>query len=333
MNGELRKKLEEMPGVHVREEGDALIAEPLSDHDVARVLTALKWSDGKVQLSLARMEKLGAFDEKSLLVSAAAGVPLSTLESAANRVGLSLGAISAGALRLRVGEFLEGPYAALRAVPGGRLETMVAALRVVSPDGLITDSRPQLRGGEGPDLHALHVGAERRFGVIVNATLKLVPLRKTQQRASFSFPSAAALTETLQSAMQDGVLLSSAVLERRASEAGARYLLTAELQGTVESLERDLSALSRRAAHAHGRGAAGAEQQPSEPEAFATFEELRAALEAGKGFHAARLSVVGAVVSGVELGTPLRWGQGTELYGVDALSRELDLGAVMQGVR
>ncbi|MFL5318615.1 MAG: FAD-binding oxidoreductase [Myxococcaceae bacterium] len=318
-----------MPGVHVREDGSELVAEPISDHDVQRVITTLRSADRKIRLSLRRLEQLGRFDEESQLVQVGAGVKLNAVEEAANKVGLSLGPLSPGAMALSVGEFLEGPYAGLRAIPGGRLEPLSASLRVVTPDALVTESRAAPKSATGPELDALHLGGRRRFGVIVGARLKLQPRPGAHQRAVFSFPTAGALTAALISSMQDGVVIASAAMDRRAE----RFVCTIQLLGNAESIERDLATVGRRALKEHGRPASptqASEGRGAPIESLATWDELRSGLEQGSAVVAFRLCVGGAIVKASKVGTALGGAVSSPL--LDAIAASVDPDGVMKGL-
>lgn len=303
MSAALVQKLSSIPGVHVREEAGVLTLEPVTEHDLIQALTALRQADTKLQLSLSRMARIGSFNDASLTLPCDAGVPLPELEAVANRANATLGLLSPGALKLTVGEFLEGPYGGLRAIPGGRLEPLSTGLRVVTPDALLTTSHTSPRSATGPDLDALHLGGARRFGIITHATVRLFPRTSTSQRASFSFATAPALIRAVIASVQDGVLISRAVVESRAE----RFLVTMQLHGSAESIERDLATLGHRATDAQGRGAAAGRDDVERvgPERAMQWREIRAALEAGESFDLWRISADGAIAHGSTVGRAL----------------------------
>lgn len=330
MSTSLQQRLQAIPGVHVHDQGGTLVVEPVTEHDLIQTLVALRLPESKVRLSLARMARIGNFNEASLTVSVDPGVQMAELEVAANQVGMTLGALSPGAKALCVGEFLEGAYGGMRAVPGGRLEPVSMALRVVTPDALATASHHSPRSAAGPELDALYLGGGRRFGVISQATMRLFPKASTSQRACFSFAAAPSLVRALIATLQDGVVFSHGVLEKRS----ARYVATMQIQGTAESIERDLQTFGHRATDAQGRGAAfGADPVAlaAAPEHALDWRELRAALEAGSSLEVFRIAVDGVVAIGTDFGRKLDpAGFWPSFAGIEELSKTMDRYGVMR---
>lgn len=326
----LKHKLESIPGVHVAERDGVLVVEPVTEHDLIQALIALRNAEEKVRVSLARLARIGSFNDASLTVEADAGVLLSDLEAPANRAGMTLGPLSPKAMGLSLGEFLEGPYAGLRAVPGGRLEPISMALRVVTPDALLTSSHRSPRSAAGPELDALYLGSERRFGIISHATVRLFPKTATSQRASFSFAAPRDLVRALIAMLQDGVVLAHAVVEPRSG----RFVASLQIRGTPESIERDLGTLGHRATDAQGRGAAaGREGVDGEDERALDWRELVAELEGGRALELWRLSVDGVIAKGARGGRALlatrEW---PALSWLEPLYRAVDTMGVMRMV-
>jgi alkyldihydroxyacetonephosphate synthase len=70
----------------------------------------------------------------------------------------------------------------------GKIEDLLLALRVVLPSGETIDTVPVPRHAVGPELTQLFVGSEGTLGVIVRATLQLVPLPAKRRFEAASFP-------------------------------------------------------------------------------------------------------------------------------------------------
>jgi alkyldihydroxyacetonephosphate synthase len=111
-------------------------------------------------------------DRQSLLVRVEGGEELGALEGRLNQEGLTL-AVAVPAPSLRVAEWLE------RGAPGSRdrwldpVDHLVAGLDATLPDGRQISIRPAPRRSVGPDLFALFVGANGRFGRIDRAWLRV----------------------------------------------------------------------------------------------------------------------------------------------------------------
>lgn len=326
MSAALKQKLEAIPGVHVREQAGLLTIEPVTEHDLVQAMIALRQSDRAVRLSTARMTRVGSFQDASLTVDVDAGVPMREVEERARGAGMTLGSLSPNAMNLCVGDFLEGAYGGLRAVPGGRLEPLSMSLRAVTPDALLTSSHASPRSAAGPDLDALYLGGGRTFGVISGATLRLFPKPQTTQRAAFSFAGSSSLVRSVIAALQDGVVIAHAVVEKRAD----RFVVTAEIHGSPDSVERDLSTLGHRATDSHGRGAAfGRDRVDADDERALSWREVTAALDEGEAMELWRIAVDGVIARGTAKGRALV-GPSATLPALSGLALSVDTFGVMR---
>lgn len=242
---------------------------------------------------------VGEVDARSGLVTAGAGATLERIEREVNARGLSLGPASPAMSRLELGAFLEGPWAGLRAIPGGRLEPLCAALTVTLPSGHVVSSRAVPRSAAGPDLDALFLGGEGRFGRIESAVLRLLPLPQTLQTFGSALPSAADAVDLLLEALAAGVWLDRAQLQPR----GELFALCATVIGTPGSIARDLQTLEHEARQRRGQPCAH-EAAPSSTgsaeEREVSWDEVASALGAGASLELFRLSLETAVAIGAE---------------------------------
>lgn len=244
---------------------------------------------------------------RAALITAGAGVPLATLEAFAHEQDLSLGTLSPGARALTLGTFLEGPYAGLRHVVGGRLDPVTTSLAVMLPDGRMHTSHPAPRHAAGPDLDALFLGGEGRFGLVVEATVRLLPRAHARAWTTFSFPDEGALVGAAGLLLQSGAAVETCVL----GYGMERWVLSLELAGTADSVERDMTALSSRAARAGGRPSGQALGVAAEtPEHRVTWDEAAAAVrEQGVWLRLFRPAVQSVLAQGTTgVGVPMTSG-------------------------
>jgi FAD/FMN-containing dehydrogenase len=290
----------------------ALVAEPADERELAEVLHVLA-DEGlalhrDVALSRARLVGVGPVATKSMTVSAGAGVVLQDLDDALRPHALTLGPLTPAAMRLRLGDFLEGPYAGLRSIPGGRLEPVCTSLSALLADGrrLITSDAP--RSAAGPDLSALVLGAHGRLGLVTRATVRCFPLAERDVRMCFSFPSAERFVAALQRALAEGLW----PWRVHADAASGRVVAEVRWASVLGAVERDRALLARCVEAAGGRGAGEAEREgPLAVEHESTWDGVRSALEAGRAVQLFRLSLASVIargeVPGVPMNEPTAW--------------------------
>jgi FAD/FMN-containing dehydrogenase len=297
---------------------DGLYASPKSPRELADVLAVLKSSGAvlgrDVKLSRAALDRLEAVEPKSCTVQVGAGIVLSDLERRLKPHGLTLGAMSPRALGLTLGEFLEGPYAGLRAIPVGRLEPLCVSLEAVLSDGRQLRTHFSPRSAAGPDLSALILGAHGRIGLVTSARVRCVPAPESHRQVRLSYPSIDAAIDALKDALADGCSLARV----RAKAVQGRTVVEVDLQGSVDAVARDHSSLQHRAPLLGGRAAGealAAIEQDAEHEA--TWPAIARALEGPGTLELYRLSLHGAVArggaGGLKLDGPSRWAHGAAL--------------------
>lgn len=306
MNLELKRVLAEL--AHDRPEGLTLV--PSSPRQLAEALQILASQHAAlhkdVRLSVEALDKVGKVEPRGGTLEVGAGVELSVLEHGLTMYGLTLGPLSPRALELTLSEFLEGPDAGLRAIPGGRLEPLCLAVTAVLPDGRVHRSHPSPRSAAGPDLVALLLGGAGRMAVITDAIVRCFPLPTCRRSQVFSFPSAEAFVAAIHASLADGVWFQTLRVETRADRAQVEV----QLLGTADGVERDFATLGRRAFDVGGRASgrlSGEFPIAATPEApwaerEATWDSVREAVTAQRPLALYRLSLASVIVRGDAVG-------------------------------
>lgn len=339
MNEDARQALMELLGERYREDGATVVAEPATERELLELMKVLRargaaQHDG-LRISRRHFASILQVEPKSGTAVAGAGVRVERLEQELRLRDLSLGPLSPGMLALDLAGLLEGPYAGLRAIPGGRLEPTALALTAIMADGLRFVSRPSPRSAAGPDLDALFLGSEGRFGLIVEATLRCFARPRTERAASFSFAEAATAVSALTAAIGAGVWFRRAALAKK----GERVQLSVEVIGTAESVERDLSSLGH---EVFGRGGRSSGQEPAGPaeagladtaaERELSWPDVVRAVSGGDNVSLWRLSLESAIAQGTSMGAPLELGGWANAEPLRAVAREADPSGIFGGV-
>ena len=239
----------------------------------------------------------------SMLVRVGAGVVLRELDAHVTSHGLSLGPVTPGAMGLTVGEFLEGPYAGLHPIPGGRLEPLCASMRVALPDGRTFETNDAPRSAAGPDLAGLVLGGHGKLAQVTHATVRCVPYPERDVRvAAFEFENGDAFVAAMQRALAGGFWPWRCHLEVR-----ERVHAEVRWAATVGGVERDRELLQRvtgQSAAPHPGPLPAGEGVGAEVET--TWPAVAAALNAGKALQLFRLSLGTVVARGDIEGLPLQ---------------------------
>jgi FAD/FMN-containing dehydrogenase len=283
-----------------RREGDRLLASPRTERDVAQlfaVLTDQRAVLGRdVQLDRARLGNLGAVDDRSMTLEAGSGVPVRDVEARANAHRLSLGALPPSAWELTVGELIEHPAHAFRAIVPGRLEPIASRVVAVLAQGHVITSAPGPRHASGPDLASLVIGGGGAVGLVTHATLRLEPLPAVEQRRTASFDTHAKGLEVLREALSAGLLPARVVLRSRAG----RVIAEVTSRGTAAHVDRQLGLLTRSVEKAQGRvEGAGREAEVDGVEHEARWDDVASALATGASVELFRLSLATVLARGV----------------------------------
>ena len=128
---------------------------------------------GGIMLDTKRMDKIIEIDEKSLTVTAQAGINGAHLEWALNEKGLMLGHYPASANCATLGGYLAPRGSGTMSTKYGKSEQLVMSMQIVLPTGEIIRTPQVPIHAAGPDYFHLFLGSEGVFGVITEATMQV----------------------------------------------------------------------------------------------------------------------------------------------------------------
>lgn len=142
---------------------------------------------GGVALDLKRLDRILGWDEQSGHVTVQPGILGITLEEACLERGWTLGHYPSSLPVSTVGGFVATRSVGQLSTRYGRIDDMVAGMRVALPDGTEVHLRAQPSSGVGPDLRRLFLGSEGGFGLILEITLRLHPVPAHRVDRAFRF--------------------------------------------------------------------------------------------------------------------------------------------------
>lgn len=274
--------------------------------------------NAEATLQRSKLSQVGAMREASMTIDAGAGVSMRELDAHARRAGLTLGTLSPGALTLTVGDFLEGPYAGLRAVPLGRLEPVCTRLEAVAPDGHVFSTPRAPRSAAGPDLAGLVLGGHGRLALVTSATMKCEPLPEREVRVALSCANGADLVMLLRRWLAEGLQLNQVHLGVR----DGRSVIEVGCAGSRSGTERDRELLVRM-----GRVLGATVVDPGLPavtgeEREVSWRTVQRAVDRGATLTLYRCSLSAAIavgdVPGLSLSSPSPWSSRAErLFALD----------------
>jgi FAD/FMN-containing dehydrogenase len=307
-----------------------------------RVAVGRSGRPGMAVAALSSLATIGPVDLHDGLVRVGAGALVADVQATVREAGFTLGRLLPSVLRGTVGSWLAGPTRGERVGPSGRPETAALALEAVTPDGGRYASRAVPHGSTGPDLDALLLGSEGRFGLLTTATLRLVPwvgVDAIRSREAVGWMNA---VETARRAFIDGLAPVEVRWDRvqgvcearfsgldavdraerfgpsevRLASVGSELELAGDWHAWMSSSPLRPTFVRFVAVHAHGAFAALTFDDASEAERAAT--------------HARHIGLT--VVSPRRLRAPLDAGWGTGARGVlEALTNAVDPAGVLSG--
>jgi alkyldihydroxyacetonephosphate synthase len=160
---------------------------------------------GGIVIDLTGMDRIVEIDERSLTVTAEAGVNGKKLEAELNQRGLMLPHYPASAEWATVGGYVAARGSGVLSTRYGKIEDLVISLRLVTPTGEIVDTLPVPRHAVGPDIAPLFIGSEGSLGVITRVRLQLAPLPAARHFEVVSFRSVEAGIEAVRKSLQGGL--------------------------------------------------------------------------------------------------------------------------------
>lgn len=161
---------------------------------------------GGILLDTKRMNHILEIDEKSLTVTAEAGINGQQLEWALNEKGLTLPHYAASAHCATLGGYLAPRGSGTISTKYGKAEELVLSMQIVLPTGEIIRTPIVPIHAAGPDYARLFLGSEGVFGVITEATMQVEYLPETRLLRAMLF-------DNLSNALEAGRLMMTKRLE------------------------------------------------------------------------------------------------------------------------
>jgi alkyldihydroxyacetonephosphate synthase len=140
-----------------------------------------------VSLDMRRMRRVLAVDKQSFTARIESGIFGPDLESQLGAYGMTLGHFPDSFLHSTLGGWIATRSAGMQSDKYGKIEDMVIALRMVTPDGVL-ETRAVPKSSNGVDVNHLCIGSEGTFGVITEATMRVHPLPEARQVRGYLFP-------------------------------------------------------------------------------------------------------------------------------------------------
>ena len=135
---------------------------------------------GGILLDVKRLDKIAEIDEKSLTVTAQAGINGTELEWALNERGLTFPHYPASANCATLGGYLAARGSGVISTKYGKAEDLVLSIEMVMPNGDLIRTPPVPSHASGPGLMQFLVGSEGTLGVITEATVQIEHLPETR---------------------------------------------------------------------------------------------------------------------------------------------------------
>lgn len=143
---------------------------------------------GKITLEMKALSSILDFDPLSRWVTVGAGMNGQQLEDSLNARGFTLAHYPQSLRSSTVGGWIAHRATGTGSTRYGGIESLVAGMQVVLPNGELLDLRPTPRSATGPDLKQLFLGSEGTLGIITQATLRVRPYPALRRWMAFTFP-------------------------------------------------------------------------------------------------------------------------------------------------
>ncbi len=201
-----------------------VVVVPRSEEDVAAVLRVasayavpvVAWGGGSgtqggavpvaggVVVDLKGLDRIIEIDERSMTVTAQAGLNGNVLEAALNERGLMLPHYPASSEWATVGGYIAARGSGVLSTRYGKIEDLLLSLRVALASGELIETVSAPRHAVGPELTQLFVGSEGTLGIITRATLEIVPLPAERRFMTLHFPDVEAGVNAFRRALHEG---------------------------------------------------------------------------------------------------------------------------------
>jgi alkyldihydroxyacetonephosphate synthase len=140
-----------------------------------------------ISLDMRRMRRVLEVDMRSFTARIEAGAFGPDLEEQLAAHGMTLGHFPDSFLHSTLGGWIATRSAGMQSDKYGKIEDMVIALRMVTPEGALA-TRIVPKSSNGIDVNHLCIGSEGTFGVITEATMRLHPRPERRVVPGFLFP-------------------------------------------------------------------------------------------------------------------------------------------------
>jgi alkyldihydroxyacetonephosphate synthase len=140
-----------------------------------------------VSLDMRRIRRVLTVDAESFTARVEAGVFGPDLEEQLGAHGMTLGHFPDSFLHSTLGGWIATRSAGMQSDKYGKIEDMVVALRMVTPEGVLV-TRVVPKSSNGIDVNHLCIGSEGTLGVITEATMRVHPRPETRVVPAYLFP-------------------------------------------------------------------------------------------------------------------------------------------------
>lgn len=140
-----------------------------------------------VSLDMRRMRRVLEVDAESYTARVEAGVFGPDLEEQLSVRGVTLGHFPDSFLHSTLGGWIATRSAGMQSDKYGKIEDMVIALRMVTPEGVLA-TRTVPKSSNGIDVNHLCIGSEGTFGVITEATMRVHRQPESRIVPAYLFP-------------------------------------------------------------------------------------------------------------------------------------------------
>ncbi len=180
-------------------------------------------SPSEVIISMARMNRIEAFDAVAGTALVGAGITIGAVQDHARGFGLGPGIDLPSRGSATVGGMISTNAGGLEAHRHGVMRHRILGLEVVLADGrIMSDLSQVLKVSAGYDLKHLFIGAEGTLGIVTRAVLRLAPLQPQGPVMMLSLPDGAAMLETMRIARQTGRLRASEAMWKNFFDFGVK---------------------------------------------------------------------------------------------------------------
>lgn len=160
-----------------------------------------------VNISLERLDKLAALDDRAQLATFGAGTPGPRVEAQLKAQGYLLGHFPQSYEYSTIGGWVVTRSSGQQSMRYGRIENLFASGRLVTPRGeLAVGGHPA--SSAGPDLREAVMGSEGRFGLLTEVTARIRPLPQAEEFRAVFFPDWVSGIEAVRALTQSEIALS-----------------------------------------------------------------------------------------------------------------------------